>query len=644
MKPGMCFVLPAVLAVGSIPAPGFGQAPPFIHVQGVLTDNDGIPVTDTVSLAFEVFADTAAASLWSVTLPAVIVVNGFYEAYLDMGALPFDAPYFLGIAVNGAALGPKKPLASVPYSMRSARTEVTAGPGLTGSSDTMTVTLSIAAKGVTTAMLQDAAVTPDKIAAAAVMTGHLADSSLTSAKIAAGAAVRSLNGRTGHVSLLEGSNVTITDGVGGLTISAAGGGGGDGDWTVSGDDMYSAVAGNVGIGTATPVARLDVEGPIALSGYIQGRDYFGTGILDSAGAVGVWVENGRVGIGTDQPSNDFSVLGSAGISGNLTVGDGSSSDSDYVYFDDFNTDWLMWAEGSDRFEFSGPLSIGGALGVGDGAFFRAPTAYSTFQLGVETPVPTSGEMDNSGDVYIQDDLEVDGDAFVDGQIITANNLVVNADILCDSLFAWDHMYCGYGNSTDDDYIYFDGTARNDWLKWKEVANRFELSNDLSIGGVIAAGHGTIPNAPIYPYSYITLSGQPFPLSGDISTAGDLFIDYDIEAGSDLYYAGSLVDVGGMAPGKGGSPPAEVDAEAALRAFAGLRPRVIPIAKEEAGKAGRVVSKIGFLPSEVPEIVRTAEGNGYRPLDLVAILTKVVQEQQKTIDALEARVRVLEEGR
>ena len=36
-------------------------------------------------------------------------------------------------------------------------------------------------------------------------------------------------------------------------------GGADSDWTISGNDMYSAVIGNVGIGTYTPDTLLDVE-------------------------------------------------------------------------------------------------------------------------------------------------------------------------------------------------------------------------------------------------------------------------------------------------------------------------------------------------------------------------------------------------
>ena len=47
----------------------------------------------------------------------------------------------------------------------------------------------------------------------------------------------------------------------------------DGDWTISGDDMYSAVTGNVGIGTTNTDARLTVNGAILR----DGSTMYGTG-------------------------------------------------------------------------------------------------------------------------------------------------------------------------------------------------------------------------------------------------------------------------------------------------------------------------------------------------------------------------------
>jgi hypothetical protein len=50
----------------------------------------------------------------------------------------------------------------------------------------------------------------------------------------------------------------------------------DGDWTVSGSDMYSAVSGNVGIGTTSPQAKLDVELPSGPMGTIGGAATIGS--------------------------------------------------------------------------------------------------------------------------------------------------------------------------------------------------------------------------------------------------------------------------------------------------------------------------------------------------------------------------------
>ncbi len=52
-------------------------------------------------------------------------------------------------------------------------------------------------------------------------------------------------------------------------------------------------------------------------------------------------------------------------------------------------------------------------------------------------------------------------------------------------------------------------------------------------------------------------------------------------------------------------------------------------------------KVGFIAEDVPAIVATPERNGLSALDIVAVVTKVVQEQQKTIDALNQRITDLE---
>jgi hypothetical protein len=52
-------------------------------------------------------------------------------------------------------------------------------------------------------------------------------------------------------------------------------------------------------------------------------------------------------------------------------------------------------------------------------------------------------------------------------------------------------------------------------------------------------------------------------------------------------------------------------------------------------------KVGFIAEDVPDLVATPERQGLSALDIVAVVTKVVQEQQKTIDGLNERIAQLE---
>ena len=48
------------------------------------------------------------------------------------------------------------------------------------------------------------------------------------------------------------------------------------------------------------------------------------------------------------------------------------------------------------------------------------------------------------------------------------------------------------------------------------------------------------------------------------------------------------------------------------------------------KADKAEKYVGFIAEEVPELVASKDRKGLTPMDIVAVLTKVVQEQQKTI--------------
>ncbi len=78
-----------------------------------------------------------------------------------------------------------------------------------------------------------------------------------------------------------------------------------------------------------------------------------------------------------------------------------------------------------------------------------------------------------------------------------------------------------------------------------------------------------------------------------------------------------------------------DAGAALETLHGLEP-VTYTYKAAPGEA-----HVGFIAEDVPSILATPDRKGMSPMDVTAVLTRVVQEQQKTIEELRARVEELE---
>jgi len=102
-----------------------------------------------------------------------------------------------------------------------------------------------------------------------------------------------------------------------LSASAAS----DGDWTISGSDIYSAVAGNVGIGVTSPLYKLMVNGHIGIAdesaAFIlhdgptnrYAVDVEGTNKLRIGGGFSTVFTNSDVGIGTSTPTVKLDVAG-----------------------------------------------------------------------------------------------------------------------------------------------------------------------------------------------------------------------------------------------------------------------------------------------------------------------------------------------
>ncbi|RMF58250.1 MAG: hypothetical protein D6746_09945 [Bacteroidetes bacterium] len=114
-----CLLVALLLA---LPAGVAAQAPVLISHQGVLHDAEGTPLAGNVILTFRLFdAPTDGTALWSED-HGVALDDGLFQVLLGsiepLDGVPFDRPYWLGIAVNnGPELEPRMPLTAVPFSL-----------------------------------------------------------------------------------------------------------------------------------------------------------------------------------------------------------------------------------------------------------------------------------------------------------------------------------------------------------------------------------------------------------------------------------------------------------------------------------------------------------------------------------------------
>lgn len=147
-------VVPAIVVSATLtmlagaPPAARAAVPETMSYQGVLTDAGGVPVPDgAYDLTFSLYdAPVGGTLLWSETQTGVPVQAGGFGVLLGSVtpfSLPFDAPFYLGIAVNpDPELEPRIPLASSPYALgvrlplpadAVSATEIADEPGVAGS-------------------------------------------------------------------------------------------------------------------------------------------------------------------------------------------------------------------------------------------------------------------------------------------------------------------------------------------------------------------------------------------------------------------------------------------------------------------------------------------------------------------------------
>jgi hypothetical protein len=248
---------PGLLRGESLADPSSRDIAQTIWYQGFLADaTTGDPVNATYDVVASIYdADVDGTLLWGPeTHAATPIVEGWFNVELGatLGFPGFsEPPYYIEITVNGEVLEPRQKLGSVPSAFVAESAE--AAPAdqdwyFTGA-------------GIYR--------TDGYVGIGVTMPEYDLDVEGT---INTSAFRMPIGASAGHVLTSDG------DGVG--TWMPPPGGDADADWTISGDDMYSAVAGNVGVGVTTPAAKLEVIGDdeVAVEGTVTVASGVATGL------------------------------------------------------------------------------------------------------------------------------------------------------------------------------------------------------------------------------------------------------------------------------------------------------------------------------------------------------------------------------
>jgi hypothetical protein len=184
---------------------------------------------------------------------------------------------------------------------------------------------------------------------------------------------------------------------------------GDGDYLIVKND------GNVGVGSVSPIAKLDVSG--VGTSYFLSNVGIGTSVVTGGALI---VTSGNVGIGSLVPSQAVDVIGtikgSQIIDSELTTGRityattaGQLTDNSLFVFNGTNVG-IGTSVPAGLLDVNRKIVVlsGGNVGIGT----YVPKA--ALQVGIGTP--TSSAITGSGDVHIAGDLEIDGSLYVDGWI------------------------------------------------------------------------------------------------------------------------------------------------------------------------------------------------------------------------------------
>ena len=339
------------------------------------------------------------------------------------------------------------------------------------------------------------------------------------------------------------------------------------------------VDGNLGVGTTSPVAQLHVLGAMG-----QDNIYFGSGTLPTPTNISTGSRGSFVGKAI---TSDY----------RLTLQDGSARVNEYwnAYYDS--------AAATHRYQVTGEPAVRMAIGGGTTGTIRFAVAPSG-NAG-DPIVWTEGLfVNNSGNIGI-------GTTAPRGVLDVYNNSGTSN--------AWAYIYNNTGANPST--AFNAGMA----LGWNKSNSQGE---SLLVFGT---GLGSLPRLEIGEWNGSTYAADMVIAKGGKIGIGTTSPSHKLQV---CGTSGCSYNEGGLAWINASSREYKKDihnlsAGKAIETLSDLKPVTFKY------KAVPDQTHVGFIAEDVPDLVAMKDRKGLSAMDIVAVLTKVVQEQQKEIEQLKS---------